>query len=270
MHAGYDNNGSPARRPLHGRAAAGPTLPLLRANLPCGRNVLTTNIEEMMHVFHDPITGAVLNEDQLGWLSSSGILKGPDREQALEMLLAATNHAREQQGAQAFKHPKRDAAIHEAGHCVVSAYMGWQIRYVELRSGPQGSWCGWTEGVGIDYALSTHSPLEEDLPYLLNIMAGFVAEELFLPDPRMGSSLDEKIGATFYSEIIAPKLGLPPLEMWAQAKAQVADILDEHRATVLTIANRLEHRHKIQSKKLTQILQSATTIGRKDGRNGRE
>jgi hypothetical protein len=212
----------------------------------------------MMHAFRDPLTGAVLNEDQLGWLSSSGVLKGPDREQALEMLLAATKHAREQQGARAFEYPKRDAAVHEAGHCVVSACIGWQIRYVELRSGPQGSWCGWTEVVGTNYTLSTYTPLEEDLPYLLNIMAGFVAEELFLPDPRMGSSLDEKIGATFYSEIIAPKLGLPPLEMWVKAKAHVADILNEHRATVLTIADALEDHDKIESKKLAEILQSVS------------
>src|SRR5216684_8074413 len=94
-------------------------------------------------------------EEQFGCLLTSGLLNrpGPLRDEVVKAYNSARKEAFEEQGDRAFEQPKHDAAIHEAGHVVISAAKGWPVRWVEIKHHDLGGWHGWTEGEGPTFDL---------------------------------------------------------------------------------------------------------------------
>jgi hypothetical protein len=195
------------------------------------------------------------DKEQYGCLITLGLLDGPLRELTLKAYWDAAAEALAQQGDRAFDHPRHDAAIHEAGHVVISAAKGWPVRWTEISQGKRGRWGGWTEGAGPKIEIDPENPSLEVRDALHSLMAGFMSESLFCPQPREGSSLDEKVGATVIASVITKADKADFASVWNDACQEVATILKQHKATVLAIADALEHHQKIRSKKLAKMLE---------------
>jgi hypothetical protein len=134
-------------------------------------------------------------------------------------------------GMDAFDCPKTSAAVHEAGHCVSHACEGfiptraaiWSIR----RLG-RTQWIGMTYGTP-PWRIDDRTSAEADMREARCLMAGVVAEALFEPDFRAGSSLDEVVLAFSVVQSAAVKTGRTPGEqLWVSALADVAFRLKLH------------------------------------------
>jgi hypothetical protein len=162
----------------------------------------------------------------------------------------------ERDGPTALVCTKRSTALHEAGHCVISAVDGtlptnariWPIVY-----DGRIEWLGRTEGIP-GGCVDGHSPVPADIVIVRSLLAGVVAERLLDSDARRGSSTDEIASAIGVVKEIAHKTGRLPTEVWLDVERDVELQLWQHRKVVRAIADKLMCTWCIKSCRLKKLL----------------
>jgi hypothetical protein len=165
-------------------------------------------------------------------------------------------------GLCAFDCPKSSAALHEAGHALMHTLNGdlperasiWPIR--ELG---RVQWIGRTDSPR--WRVDGWTPPEADLKHARSLIAGVVAEMLFDPDYRLGSSLDEIVIAQSIVRTVAIKIRRDPEVVWLRTLAEVASRLKAHERLVHEIADELMRKGRIKARRLGRFLQ---TVGSAD------
>lgn len=186
-------------------------------------------------------------------------LAGEAAELAKQDFIELSRAAHEQQGSRAFDDPKSSAVVHEAGHAVLYAYHGIEMKYVkvhECKKGIQrGHWVGNSETVNYKWGPGPDTLPEDDFKNACIIMAGRMAEELFDKDNRrLGSSLDEVIKVRMLSRKVSQKTGLDPNFVMKKICVQAGSILQKNESVVHVIAKLLERNGLVRRKVLGSIL----------------
>jgi hypothetical protein len=186
-------------------------------------------------------------------------LAGETAELAKQDFKELSRAAHEQQGLRAFEDPKSSAVVHEAGHAVLYAYHGIEMKYVkvsERKKGIQrGHWVGNSQTVNYKWGPGPDTLPEDDFKNACIIMAGRIAEELFDRDNRrLGSSLDEVIKVRMLSRNISQKTGLDPNYFMMNICAQTCSILQKNESVVRKIVRFLERNGVVRGKVLGSIL----------------
>jgi hypothetical protein len=160
-------------------------------------------------------------------------------------------------GLQAFECPQTSAAIHEAGHCVVDTIEGHlptraAIWPTECFGRPQ--WVGKTYGAP-PWRIDEKTSADADLSHARCLLAGVVAESLFDPDYRLGSSLDEWAIARVMVHTAAAKMACSSEELWLTTLTGLRVHLTRHRPLVVEIAQVLMRKGFIEGTKLRSLLE---------------
>lgn len=159
-------------------------------------------------------------------------------------------------GMRAFECPKSSAVVHEAGHCVNYAIDGViptrAIIWPERRDG-RVFWLGHTDG-SPPWEVSPETDPQADLREARSLLAGRVAEQLFDPDWRLGSSLDELATALAIVKGAAQKMQSDPPKLFLHTWSAVAARLKAHDQIVRTIADRLCRKRSIEARHLEFLL----------------
>jgi hypothetical protein len=161
-------------------------------------------------------------------------------------------------GPRAVECPKSSAAFHEAGHCLIDALNGtlpasasiWPIREIGRLQ-----WIGRTIGTS-KWCVNDGTPAEADLKQARSQLAGVVAEALFDPDYRIGSSLDEIVISQSIARTAAIKLVSGVEELWLDTLVEVASKLKAHEWKVREIANELMKKGSIKARRLRALLKT--------------
>jgi hypothetical protein len=114
-------------------------------------------------------------------------------------------------------------------------------------------WLGRTEGIP-GGRVDEHSPVAADILIVQSLLAGVVAEKLFDPDARSGSSTIEIASAVGVNRMIAIKIGCPPLTVWQVILGDLRDQLLQHREIVFAIADDLMRAHGVKGPRLKEVL----------------
>lgn len=203
----------------------------------------------------DQMSSAFIGEEDLGSMLA-GMSPG-DRAAFLGHVGMLQARARAQQGEAAFDMPRSAAAIHEAGHAVYAAVEGRRVLKVKIfRRTVNGRrlWLGTTYDERSEWFASPFTPDAADLSVARNKIAGVVAEHLFEPKPRAGSSLDEVALFGFLCAGAAPKLDRWAHEIAVEQDAIVDAALRRHEATVRDIAAALIRHRKLRGHRLDRFL----------------
>ena len=192
---------------------------------------------------------------RLGTVTLAGEAAGLAKQEFEKLSRAAY----EQQGLRAFEDPKSSAVVHEAGHAVLYAYHGIEMKYVkvhECKKGIQrGHWVGNSQAVNYKWGPGPDTLPEDDFKNACIIIAGRIAEELFDSDNRrLGSSLDEVIKVRMLSRKVSQKTGLDPNYIMMKICAQAGIILQKNVSVVHEIAKLLERNGVVSGKVLGLIL----------------
>jgi hypothetical protein len=166
-------------------------------------------------------------------------------------------------GPRAFECPKSSAAFHEAGHCVIGALDGvvpssaniWPV--LELG---RLQWIGKTYGLP-QLRVDEKTDAEVDLRHARSSLAGVVAEIVFDPEYRLGSSLDELATATVVIRAAAMKLGRNPMQLFFETVAGTELALKGQVAIVREIATQLISKGSIKARRLQFLLQPIKGTG---------
>jgi hypothetical protein len=193
---------------------------------------------------------------RLGNLTISGEAAQLVKQDFAELARAAY----QAQGSRAFEDPKSSAVVHEAGHAVLYAYGGFEMRFVGVRQCKKGiqrgHWMGKAQPVE-EYLWSTGPdiPPDEDLRNACIQLAGWMAEVLFDSDNlRAGSSLDEIMQVRLLSHNISQKTGADPNQVIAGIYSITCRILKKNESVVREIASMLDRDGCIRRKALGSIL----------------
>jgi hypothetical protein len=181
---------------------------------------------------------------------------GPDAPLIRSMMSALAEQVYALGGLGAFDCPKPSAVVHEAGHCVMYASEGlmptraaiWPI----TRLG-RTQWVGKTYGTP-PWQVDDRTTAEADLSQARCLMAGVVAESLFDPDYRLGSSLDEWAIGSGIVQTAASKMNRQPEQLLASVLDDVACRLKLYEKQVFEIANELMQKHVIRGGHLRSLL----------------
>jgi hypothetical protein len=158
-------------------------------------------------------------------------------------------------GVAAFDCPKHAAAIHEAGHVVVYAAHGADVEDARIEPTGQG-WIGYTSAAGTAFLVKDgQGEIEEIYRNRARfLIAGVMAEKLFDPDCRAGSSLDEVVmaqvmagRAAFLAQVADDRHYFE-----SEVKRAACRILWDHRQTVEEIAHYLFNHGSIEGERLSR------------------
>jgi len=160
-------------------------------------------------------------------------------------------------GLRAFECPQSSAAFHEAGHCVIGALDGvvpscasiWSV--LELG---QRQWIGKTYGLP-RLRVDDKTDPKVDLRHARSSLAGLVAEVVFDPEFRLGSSLDEYATAIAVVHTAAMKIRRDPMQLFIETLAGIELALKEHVGIVREIAAQLISKGSIKARRLQFLLQ---------------
>jgi hypothetical protein len=164
------------------------------------------------------------------------------------------------QGIKAFEDPKSAAVVHEAGHAVLCAYSGLEMRFLKVwqcKKGIQrGHWVGKFQPVeDCSWSTGPDTPPGEDLKNACTQIAGWMAEVLFDHDNlRPGSSLDEVIKARLLSSNFSHKTGADPKQVLMWICSITCSILKKNESVVREIASILDRDGVIRREALSAIL----------------
>jgi hypothetical protein len=158
-------------------------------------------------------------------------------------------------GWSSFESTKHGAAIHEAGHVVVSTMIGDRPKCAWIRKLTDG-WDGMTEtrngafyeapGVRVDSGTKINKAR--------SLIAGFAAEKIFDADFREGSSIDEIIMSQAIIELVARESGIDAREEWNRNVWNwTLAVLFLNRDVLSEIAAYLYDHHRIDSKPLREF-----------------
>jgi hypothetical protein len=158
-------------------------------------------------------------------------------------------------GARAFEAPKSSAAIHEAGHVCVHTVHGDRVTETSIRQHEGGGWLGYTQCPDSAFSCPGQSAAPEiQLKAARNLYAGLCAEQMFDPDFREGSSIDEWAMSQLFGMVAAQGLGANPETYWnREVHEHVVQVLRQHRAVVVDIANHLMHSHELSGRSLDEL-----------------
>ena len=206
-------------------------------------------------------------------LNSSAVL-GPASQSAFQAARnALAAKALEQDGVEALLSPKREAALHEAGHAVFCAATGVEINSVSIfrlsdeKHRAVASAFGVKEGL---WSGATYAPLrgrsdpytspDEDLLCARHWLAGFCGEWAHdLGALRQGSSLDEITLAQMACSNAARKLGEAQEVLFVEQIAVVVDVLRANRAAHEALAARLMRKSTVGPDALKRLLKDVHT-----------
>jgi hypothetical protein len=124
----------------------------------------------------------------------------------------------ERDGPAALVCTKRSTALHEAGHCVIGALDGTlptSARIWPIQDDGGIEWLGRTEGIP-GGRVDEHSPVAADIVIVRSLLAGVIAEKIFDPDARSGSSTNEIASAIGVAKLIGHKTSRRPDEVFAE------------------------------------------------------
>jgi hypothetical protein len=174
-------------------------------------------------------------------------------------------------GLRAFECPKSSAAVHEAGHCVIGALNGVipsraTIWPVQEFGRPQ--WVGKTYGLPPLW-VDDKTDAQADITHARSQLAGVVAESVFDPDYRVGSSTDEIAIATGILRTAATKMRCDPLQLLFETVAGIELDLKEHGGIVREIADELMRKGGVGGRRLQFLLQPIRVIGEPPPRSPR-
>jgi hypothetical protein len=164
-------------------------------------------------------------------------------------------------GERAFDYTKRSAAFHEAGHAVIFALDGMpptSARIWPIIEEGRPQWFGHINapcGGRVD----SETPPPDDIKYVRSLLAGVISEQLFDPDYRFGSSIEEIATARAVIEVTAWKRRRNRAELWSETKAEIARRLKANEKTVRKIADELMRKGRINSRRLTYLLGPITS-----------
>jgi hypothetical protein len=162
----------------------------------------------------------------------------------------------ERDGPAALVCTKRSSALHEAGHCVISALNGTLPTSTSIRPilhDGQIEWLGRTEGIPGGW-VNEHSPVAADILMARSQLSGVIAEKLFDPDARSGSSTDEIAHAICIARGIAYKTDRWPDEVLAEIHCGIEASLRTHTKIVFAIADELMREQCVSGVRLNELL----------------
>lgn len=180
----------------------------------------------------------------------------------------AIRDALRKHGAAAFAAPREAAIAHEAGHAIVGAHEGFDIRSISivLRSALRGceAWEGrCDEGLKL-WTTGPDTTAEDDLRRARFIIAGLVGEVVTRTD-KPGSSLDELALSQFVAINIAAKIAPPSISeddyqlyvprLWDEQVWKVAArILLENHEPFNRLVELLHERKRVRGPRLHKVL----------------
>jgi len=167
------------------------------------------------------------------------------------------------QGPRALENPRSSTIYHEAGHAVLHAHFGEEVRrckvWQQKRGAQRGQWVGETTVRAGWKSDETTSPLQDFRRACCQI-AGLVAELLFDHDNfRRASSVDEIIVANGLAGIAALKMGRDQRSVMVQVVLATFDILKKNDGVVRKLAKDLKRRGVLRAACLTRLLASVCT-----------
>ena len=155
--------------------------------------------------------------------------------------------------------PPRDDPLHEAGHVVMYLDHGRRVRSVKIFE-RDGFWLGMTRKPGRLYIDEWTHPLA-DLVEAKILLAGPFAELALSGSPALGAGVDELALARAIVGQAAGKLDEDPERLMTEALVEVLERLNDHRAAVEEIAERLERKRKLSGEAATAIFRRHTAQG---------
>jgi hypothetical protein len=170
-------------------------------------------------------------------------------------------------GVDAFVSTKLEAAAHEAGHAVIDAALGDEVRSVsvfrlpnhERRARALGSagevWAGVTSATKTREC-GPHTDPREDLKIVWRVIGGWVGEFSYSGRVRVGSSLNEIVVAQMVCHAAALKLGEDSPTLFINQIGVVKDILVANKATHEALTARLMRRSSIGPNALKTFLKN--------------
>jgi hypothetical protein len=192
---------------------------------------------------------------RLGSVTITGEAAKLAKQELEELTLAACQH----QGFRALENPKSSALVHEAGHAVLFAYHGIEMRVVKVwqckKGIRRGHWVGRAQAVEYKWCTGLDTSAEADFKHACIEIAGWIAEALFDPaNLRSASSLDEVTQARLLSRNISQKTGVDPNDVIRAICSETGDILMENENVVREIASILDRKGVIRREALGTIL----------------
>jgi hypothetical protein len=130
--------------------------------------------------------------------------------------------------------------------------LGLRVESASIATRDNQNWIGLTKCP--DHAFDENATAETKLNAARNLLAGFVAEEMFDPDFHQGSSLDEVTMSQLLAAGEAQQIGVDPKthwdnEVWAFVVAQ----LRLNRPSVIAVAKRLMQQHELSAAELQEL-----------------
>jgi hypothetical protein len=195
------------------------------------------------------------------FVSASLDLKVPDIlvENYSDLLAELIDEANRLQPPYPGEFNQRDAAIHEASHCVVAAREGMPLRIARIRREGDvwgGEWWSQDGALVIDVLANPH----DWLAHLRVLLAGRRGELLFQPKLSLRVGLDELAYALIMVMWVFPALNLDAKDhytaVWKTTLIEVDETLRAHKGAVYQIADELMRRGAIRSQKLAAAVAS--------------
>jgi hypothetical protein len=209
-------------------------------------------IEGFGNAFNTPDSSA--SGPHQGAQASEG--RGPGDVVAAGVAARIAAAAVERDGPAALVCTRRSTALHEAGHCVICALDGTlptSTRIWPIRHDGGIEWLGRTEGIP-GGRVDEQSSAAADVIIARSLLAGVVAEKMFDPDARSGSSTHEIASALGVNKMIAVKTNRQPVAVWEVILGDIFDGLHAHQDVVFAIAEELMRRHCISKSRLKRLL----------------
>ena len=178
-----------------------------------------------------------------------------------EMVATWTRKALEEQGAAAFTSPLEHAALHEAGHCVAAAALGWRPLASWVQESAPGLWLGRTTWAEEQWRATPQTAPEDDWRFAAIIIAGWAAENT-RTDARAGSSFDEMALHHLLCDGIAAKLTADPMEIRRISLAAMRWLLGEvYRDALASVSAALITARRLDADELAKLLADVPYAG---------
>jgi hypothetical protein len=187
-------------------------------------------------------------------LPAAGPQQGARLQRSLQQ---AVNHAVASDGWRGFQTTERTAAYHEAGRAVPYALANIRVQHAWIkgvRVKGARTWVGECQA-GIPWEVGEQSSLAQDMLFARIILAGWLAEWLFVPeDLRAGSRIDEVRLAGALCATSAHKAGCSQSAMLRNAMDSAIGLLREHESAVRCVAGALIRCRKLDGAQLCRLL----------------
>jgi hypothetical protein len=164
------------------------------------------------------------------------------------------------QGLRAIENPLSAAVVHEAGHAVLYAAYGHEVRSLKVwqkkRGAQRGHWVGFTTA-GAGLRIRPDTRVESDFLYATIVLSGVLAEQMFdHQNFREASSLDEIAKTRALASNIALQTGAEFEQVMTGIVKATMTVLRANEHSVREIAAELERRKIICRGRLAELLKN--------------